>query len=238
MRNGVVAVVVLALTLSGLAVDAESEWDRFRGPNGSGVIESGALPVTFGPETNVVWSTPLPPGHSSPILSGDAVVLTAFLDNRLLTISLDRQTGHERWRRAVRQGRVEALDSRNNPASPSPVVDAGGNVYVFFGDFGLVSYDADGAERWRVPLGPFNNVYGMGASPIIAQDLVILACDQQRDSFLIAVDGWDEGSKSLTLQLDVINVTDRFNVINFTGLFSGTALAPGRMVGVKLRTRF
>ena len=49
---------------------------------------------------------------------------------------------------------------------------------------------------------------------------------------------WNEGPKSLTLQLDVINATDRFNVINFTGLFSGTALSPGRMVGVKLRTRF
>ena len=49
---------------------------------------------------------------------------------------------------------------------------------------------------------------------------------------------WNEGPKSLTLQLDVINATDRFNVINFTGLFSGTALAPGRMVGIKLRTRF
>jgi len=163
MRSGAVAVVVLLLILPGVAGRAGQKWDRFRGPNGSGVVESEALPVTFGPEINVVWSTPLPPGHSSPILSGDAIVLTAFDDDRLLTISLDRQTGQERWRRAVGQDRTEELDPRNNPASPSPVVDAGGNVYVFFGDFGLVSYAVDGVERWRVPLGPFNNVYGAWA---------------------------------------------------------------------------
>jgi hypothetical protein len=33
---------------------------------------------------------------------------------------------------------------------------------VFFADFGLISYDLDGKERWRVPLGPFNNLYGSG----------------------------------------------------------------------------
>ena len=48
---------------------------------------------------------------------------------------------------------------------------------------------------------------------------------------------WREDRKSLTLQVDIVNATDRLNVINFTGLFSGTALAPGRMVGVKLRAR-
>ena len=36
-------------------------------------------------------------------------------------------------------------------------------------------YDVDGHERWRVPLGPFTNVYGMGASPIVEDGLVILA---------------------------------------------------------------
>lgn len=188
MRSRAFAVVA-ALTLSCAPLpESGAEWDRFRGPNGSGVIETGTLPVTFGPETNLAWSTPLPPGHSSPILGDGFIVLTAFEDDRLLTISLDRQTGRERWRRAVGRARTEALDPRNNPASPSPVVDAEGNIYVFFADFGLVSYDADGAERWRLPLGPFNNVYGMGASPIIARDLVVLVCDQQQGSFLIAVE--------------------------------------------------
>jgi outer membrane cobalamin receptor len=48
---------------------------------------------------------------------------------------------------------------------------------------------------------------------------------------------WRRDDKAVTLQVDVINATDRLNVINFSGLFSGTALAPSRMVGIKLRVR-
>jgi hypothetical protein len=36
----------------------------------------------------------------------------------------------------------------------------------------------------------------------------------------------------------VRNVSDRINVINFSGLFSGTALAPGRQITLQTRIRF
>ena len=49
---------------------------------------------------------------------------------------------------------------------------------------------------------------------------------------------WRLGSRSATLQFDIRNLTDRLNVINFTGLFSGTALAPGRQATVQLRLLF
>lgn len=49
---------------------------------------------------------------------------------------------------------------------------------------------------------------------------------------------WDQDPRSLTMQLDVRNVTDRLNVINFSGLFSGTALAPGRQTTVQMKLRF
>ena len=42
----------------------------------------------------------------------------------------------------------------------------------------------------------------------------------------------------LTLQVDGRNLTDRLNVINFAGLFSGTALAAPRSVAVRLRADF
>src|SRR5690606_13579227 len=61
-------------------------------------------------------------------------------------------------------------------------------VVVFFPDYGLLAYDHAGEERWRLPLGPFHNTYGMAASPILAGDRVVLACDQNRDSFVVAVD--------------------------------------------------
>ncbi len=49
---------------------------------------------------------------------------------------------------------------------------------------------------------------------------------------------WDQDPRSLTLQFDVRNVTDRLNVINYNSLFSGTALAPGRQATVQMRLRF
>ena len=49
---------------------------------------------------------------------------------------------------------------------------------------------------------------------------------------------WQRGGKSATLQFDLRNATNRLNVINFSGLFSGTALAPGRQASVQLRLRF
>ena len=57
---------------------AESDWTQFRGPNGVGVNETEKLPAEFGPAKNLVWKRPLPPGHSSPVLAGDRVFLTAF----------------------------------------------------------------------------------------------------------------------------------------------------------------
>jgi hypothetical protein len=67
-------------------------------------------------------------------------------------------------------------------------VTDGQNVYVFFGDFGLLSYGPDGNERWRVPLGPFNNANGHGSSPILADGKLVLICDQDTGSYLIALD--------------------------------------------------
>ena len=56
--------------------------------------------------------------------------------------------------------------------------------------------------------------------------------------FSVGARVWERGNRSATLQFDLRNATDRLNVINFTGLFSGTALAPGRQGTVQLRLRF
>ena len=49
---------------------------------------------------------------------------------------------------------------------------------------------------------------------------------------------WERGTRSVTVQFDLRNATDRLNLINFSGLLSGTALAPGRQAAVQLRLRF
>lgn len=190
MRHPRVLLVGLTLAVTAAtALDARlsADWSRFRGPNGSGRSEAADIPTTFGPQTNLLWRLPLPPGHSSPIIADDRIYLTALRGDALVTLAIDRHAGRIVWEREAPRVSTKVVDKRNNPASPSPAVEADG-VYVFFPDYGLLGYDARGTERWRLPLGPFTNIYGMGASPIIAGDLVILVCDQSVDSFIIAVD--------------------------------------------------
>ncbi len=184
-----------------LALLLAADWPQFRGPNATGVSESKQLPVHFGPGTNVVWKAEIPRGHSSPVIAGHRIIVTAAEggqrsgssrqkvvdDGKLLTICLDRNTGKILWKREAPRPRVEQYQPTNSPASPTPAIDSG-NVYVFFGDFGLLSYTLEGKERWRLPLGPFNNTNGHGSSPIVAGKLVILVCDQDSQSFLLAVD--------------------------------------------------
>jgi outer membrane protein assembly factor BamB len=178
----------VVLLLSPLTIVASDEWSQFRGPNGTGVSETKGLPAEFGPDKNVVWKTPLPAGHSSPVLTRDRIFVTAHDKDKLYVIGLDRQTGKILWQREVPRANAGRLQNVNGPASPSPVTD-GSNVYVFFQDFGMLSYDANGKERWKLPLGPFNMFYGFGASPILVDDKVILPVDQDNpSSYLIAVD--------------------------------------------------
>ena len=169
-----------------LAIPA-GDWTQFRGPNASGVSDSTGVPAEFGPHKNLVWRVSLPGGHSSPVLTADRIFLTAVDGQNLLTICLDRASGKELWRREVPRPRKQHLHASNNPASPSPVTD-GKNVYVFFTDFGLMSFAPDGQERWRHPLGPFNNPFGMGASPVLAGTTLVMNCDSESGSFLIALD--------------------------------------------------
>jgi outer membrane protein assembly factor BamB len=185
---------LLALGLLGLMSTAivaryqADDWPQFRGPQGRGVSDAMGLPTQFGPKRNVVWKASLPEGHSSPILIGQKLLLTGAEGRKLITLCLDRDSGKVLWRREAPRDRTEKfVPGFNTPASPTPVTD-GESVYVFFGDLGLISYDLGGKERWGLPLGPFNNINGHGSSPVLVDGKLIVLCDQDTNSFLLAVD--------------------------------------------------
>ena len=185
-----VSISFFVLTNSTLKAQNTNEWPQFRGPNGTGVAEGATLPAEFSTTKNVVWKTPVPFARSSPVVTADRVFLTATEGDKLSTFALDRKTGKILWRRDVVRPRHMVMYKANDGASPSPVSD-GKNVYAFFGELGLISYGPDGKERWRLPLGPFNSFYGMGGSPVLSGNTLVMVCDHRNDSFIIAVDARD-----------------------------------------------
>ena len=176
-------VVLLLLSLAARAED----WSRFRGPNGSGVSKDTGFPTEFGPDRNVFWKAAARPGKSSPVLTSRHIFLTAFDGGKLYTQCFDRKSGKLLWERTEDRPRDEVANVRNEPASITPVTD-GDNVYVFFKDLGLLSYDAAGKLRWKVKLGPFTNTMGLASSPILAGDAVVLLADQEEGSYIAAFD--------------------------------------------------
>ena len=185
-------VAALALLIPSLATATDSSagdgsWSRFRGPNGSGVAAAEGLPVEFGPEIHLAWRTEVPFGRSSPVVGGRHVFLTGIEEDKLVVVALDSESGALAWRRELDRAHDAELYYGTDSSTSSPVTD-GENVYAFFHEAGLVSFDAAGRERWRRPLGPFRNHYGIAASPILDGRRLLMLCDQAKGSFLVALD--------------------------------------------------
>lgn len=186
MRAGFFACVFAASVLPASA--AEPIWPQFRGAGGSSLaVGEQNLPAEIGPDQNVIWKTAIPPGHSSPIIAGDRIFLTAVRDQKLLTLALDRATGKVLWQAEAPYQKLEKVHQIGSHAQPTPATD-GERVISFFGSSGLLCYDIAGKQLWHLPMGPFKNDLGSGSSPVLAGDLVILNQDHDIDSFLIAVD--------------------------------------------------
>jgi outer membrane protein assembly factor BamB len=155
---------------------------------GSGVASATRLPDQLSKERTLLWKAAVPRGKSSPVISGDRLFLTGSRGEERLVICLDRSTGKPVWERSINRKHSQTMNKLNDPAAPSPAVDAG-NVYAFFPESGLVSYDMKGKQRWHVPLGPFSSVHGIGVSPIVANGVVVLAIEQQSGGSSLT--GWD-----------------------------------------------
>lgn len=187
-RLKLLCLVVLgaALTCTASAAVAWADnWERFRGPNGSGIANDKNIPIKFSAAENVRWKAPIPgDGNSSPIVWGDRLFLqTASLDasDRSL-LCLDVKTGKEIWKRTIPGTKVK-FRSDSSHASATPTTD-GEAVYVPFWngkDIILTAYDFQGDKLWDRNLGEFVSQHGAGASPILYKNLLIFAND--KDAF-------------------------------------------------------
>jgi outer membrane protein assembly factor BamB len=178
---------LMALLAVSTVSAAEANWPQFHGPGGGGVAEPSDPPVLFGPDTAVLWKIPFPAGNSSPCIWGDRIFLTAFDQGALEAVCVRRGDGSVLWRRAAPATKAESTHRLGSPATPTPTTD-GRLVFAYFGSYGLIAYDLDGTERWRLPLRTPVVEFGTSASPVLSDGRLFLACDQDEGSFLLAVD--------------------------------------------------
>jgi len=192
------ALAAVALLGPAAAVSADN-WPQFRGPRGLGLSAETGLPVKWSATSNVRWKTALPgPGHSSPIVWGDRIFLTAYrgpgrlqrmvtsTPGQLLVLALDKASGRVLWEREVAAERIEGHHSSNAPASPTPATD-GRYLFVYFGSRGLICFDFEGRKVWEKLLGPFPNEWGSASSPVLSGDTLLLNCDTDGEDFLLAL---------------------------------------------------
>lgn len=103
---------------------------------------------------------------------------------------LERDTGKTLWsQRADEHPPSIPIHRTNTYASETPVTD-GERVYAYFGMTGLYCYDRNGSPVWKKTIGSYPMMFGWGtgSSPVLAGDLLILQCDNEEKSFLVAFD--------------------------------------------------
>lgn len=182
--------LIVTLIASATQAGQPAPWPQFRGPHGSGVADDQKPPVEFGPEKNVKWKVPVPPGASSPIVVGDQLVITAFDDGKLYTIAYNRADGTEAWRAHAPAIAIEPYHkTEGSPAASTSATD-GERIVSYFGSCGLFCYDLAGHELWRheMPTAATVADFGTGVSPVIADGLVVLQRDESKDPKIIALD--------------------------------------------------
>jgi outer membrane protein assembly factor BamB len=172
------------------------EWGRFRGPTGQGVSTERNLPTSWSSTDNVAWKTPIPgEGWSSPIIWGDRVfVSTTTQEGKSChVICIDRKSGAILWDKEVFQQEVRPKRKDNSYATPTPVTD-GEHVFAVFGSGGVAALSVDGNLKWTDQEIKFFSKHGLGASPILHGDSLIMPFDGSsdgEDDLLGFKKGWD-----------------------------------------------
>jgi outer membrane protein assembly factor BamB len=160
-------------------------------------------------------------GHSSPVVWGDRVFVTTAVStnpkphhnpkdggidpandravHEWRVLALDKNSGKILWSRTAHRGapktkrHVKATQANATPATDGRI------VVVAFGSEGLYAYDMNGTLLWKQDLGILDPGYwgqpdlqwGFASSPIIYNGLVIVQCDIQKSSFIVAFNAKD-----------------------------------------------
>lgn len=127
-------------------------------------------------------------------LYGDIEPVSDEGPHRWQVLCVERGSGAIVWTQTACQGVPKIKrHPKSTHANSTPATD-GRHVVAFFGSEGLFCYDADGKLLWKLDLGLLDSGYyvvpgaqwAFGSSPVIFDEMVIVQCDVQGESFLAA----------------------------------------------------
>ncbi|MHC4370362.1 MAG: outer membrane protein assembly factor BamB family protein [Planctomycetota bacterium] len=106
----------------------------------------------------------------------------------------DKKNGEILWTRQCHSGKPKVSRHAKSSHANATACTDGKVVVAFFGAEGLYCYDVEGNLIWQKDLGVLDwgffrspaAQWGGGSSPVIHEDMVILQCDVQKDSFIAA----------------------------------------------------
>src|SRR6185503_9284283 len=160
-------------------VAAAENWPGWRGPTGLGLSKETGLPLHWSATSNITWKTEIQgEAWSSPIIWKDRVFLTTATQNgtRCHVLCVDKTTGKILWNKALFEQIPLRKEGKNSYATSTPCTD-GQRVYAVFGDGSIVAVTFDGAIAWTNREVLFYSRHGLGASPVLYGDLLIMPFD-------------------------------------------------------------
>ena len=178
MKNTILLCVCYIFFFVAASAQDPENWARFRGPNGQGISKATGLPVHWSAKENIVWKTDIPgEGWSSPIVWNDHIFLTTATEDgkNCHVIAVERKTGKILWDKIVfTQEAEQNRHPLNSYATPTPVTD-GKTVFAVFSGGSIAAMDFNGNVKWINSDLDYYSQHGMGTSPILYDDLLILA---------------------------------------------------------------
>ena len=191
-----VALCGLVLSCFSCGILGAENWPTWRGPAGTGVAGAGVFPTRWSRDEHVAWKQPIPgKGTSTPTVWDERVFLTGQEQGHNLAICLDLN-GRTLWRTAIGEHRA-GKHRKASGSNPSSVVD-GEYVFVYFKSGDLACLDFDGKILWQKNLqrmfGADTLWWDLGTSPVLTRELVVIACIQSEDSYVVA---FQKGSGTL-----------------------------------------
>ncbi|HKB37422.1 MAG TPA: PQQ-binding-like beta-propeller repeat protein [Gemmataceae bacterium] len=104
---------------------------------------------------------------------------------------IDRNNGKVLWKElAAEKKPAISATMGNSYASETPITD-GERVYAYFGtNGGVYCFDLKGKKLWNKDLGSYQMQFGWGtgSSPVLEGDRLFIQCDNEKKSFLVALD--------------------------------------------------